>query len=339
MWQKKSNLVFKMHRARVFSCAIGLCVIGVLLAACGGSASSGTSNSASSGPAGPVMGQHAAAQNQAGSSNGSTSGSKSSTSGQYGPQYLVKNLQVAMEVQDTRQSASDLSQWLALADPQATSDGIDYEQTGANQYTVNLTFLVDVAHYDQVEGYLRDYATQHGRTLLSLKESVQDVTNDYVDAQSTLTNLRAEQQRLLNFMNQAQNLNDAVNIEQQLTQVEGQINDIEAHLNALKGQTTFYTIAITLQPVGSAPPPPAQPNAWSVIPIWQGAWSAVVSVWQVLAALLVWLAAFSVYIVPIALIIWLVRKQPWRGPKMPHVMPATTVPHSPGHASSEDEAE
>lgn len=312
MWQKQGKSFFKLRAKGIISAVSGLCVVGLLLAGCGASATTnGAAVPSSSFSSHTSQGQSTSASD---SSNGSTtsSGQKNGTTGHYGPQYLEKSLQVSMEVQDPLQSASELQQWVAFTDPQSTSDGTDYENVGNNQYNATLTLLVDVSHYTQVESYLRDYAGQKGHTLLSLKESVQDVTNDYVDAQSTLTNLRAEQQRLLNFMNQAQNLTDAVNIEQQLTQVEGQINDIEAHINALKGQTTFYTITITLQPVGSAPPPPAKPGPWSVIPLWQGAWSAVVAVWQVLMTVLVWLLAFSVYIVPAGILVWLVRKKAWR---------------------------
>lgn len=304
---------------------LGLGFVGLL------HSSPGAMNNAASGA--PIMGIHAAQQKAASSdtgvaanSNGSTSQPGQSTnSAQYGPQYLQKSLQVSMEVQDPNRAANDLQQWLAGADPQATSDGSDYENMGGTQYNVTLTYLVDVDHYTQVEDYLRTYAGQKGNTLLSLHESVQDVTNDYVDSQSTLTNLRAEQQRLLGFMNQAQNVTDAANIEQQLAQVEGQINSIEAHLNALKGQTTFYTITINLQPVGSIAPP-AQPSSWNAIPVWQGAWTAVVSVWQLLATLLIWLAAFSIYIVPALLIIWLARKRLRRRNILPHVAPAISVP-------------
>lgn len=322
MWQKQNKGSYGKRNKRLVYVLIGLSLVGLLLVGCGGAsgtptaaqASSSTSNGYAQNP-----GDHAPVAAQAQTS--STGQGKNSA--QVGPQYLVKTLQVSMETQDTLQSASDLQQWIGLSDPQATSDGSDYQQSGDNQYTVTLTFLVDSSHYGQVEDYLRQYAGQKGNTLLNLHETVQDVTNDYVDAQSTLTNLRAEQQRLLNFMNQAQNLNDAVNIEQQLTQVEGQIDQIEAHLNALKGQTTFYTITITLQPIGSAPPPPAKPSPWSAIPIWQGAWSAVVSVWQLLVTLVIWLLAFSVYIVPVGIIAWVVRKRLWH--RLPRVLPSVSV--------------
>lgn len=229
-----------------------------------------------------------------------------------------------MEVPNSTQAASDLQQWVAFNDPQSTSNGSDYESMGNGQYTVTLSFLVDVAHYTQVQAYLRDYANQKGHVLDSLKETVQDVTNDYIDSESTLTNLRTEQQRLLALMNQAQNVSDAANIAQQLAQVEGQINQIEGHLNALKGQTTFYNVTVVLQPIGSAPPPP---SPWSVIPVWQGAWAAVIVVWQGLVSFLVWLLAFSVYLVPIGIAIWLIRKRPWRTRTLPaSVQPASVKP-------------
>ncbi len=196
MWQKQSEGVFKVRTKRVLYALVGVCMVGLLLVGCGSASTAGTTIA---GPAAnsnaPVFSQHQAATGNSGSASG-----KPTSSGQYAPQYLAKSLQVTMEVQDTRQSASDLQQWITLEDPQATSDGTDYEEVGSNQYNVTLTFLIDISHYTQVESYLRTYAGQKGNTLLNLKETVQDETNDYVDAQSTLTNLRAEQQRLLTFM-------------------------------------------------------------------------------------------------------------------------------------------
>jgi hypothetical protein len=338
MWQKSYKHGFKARRKNVILIITGLGLLGFLLIGCGAAsmptASSGTTMNSAVGSSS----DSAAIQAKLASS-ASQPQAQSTTTGQYGPQYLVKSLQVTMEVQNPLQSASDLQQWVAFTDPQSTSDGSDYESMGNGQYTVTLTLLVDVAHYTQVEAYLRDYAGQKGRTLDSLKETVQDVTNDYVDTESTLTNLRAEQQRLLGFMNQSTNLTDAVNIEQQLAQVEGQIDQIEAHLNALKGQTTFYAITVTVQPVGTAPPPPPPPSPWSVIPIWQGAWSGVVAVWQVLVALLVWLLAFSIYIIPAGILVWLIRKQPWKTRTLPQFRPTVSFANPPEPVATDGSAE
>ena len=166
MWQQLNSSHFRVKRQKIVFILAGLGIIGLLLVGCGGSnASNGTVTSA---PANYAM--NSAQQKMASGSQASATSPQSSQSGpsgqtgQYGPQYLVKSLQVTMEVQNPLQSANELQQWVAFSDPQSTSDGSDYENAGNGQYTVTLTFLVDVAHYTQVEAYLRDYAGQKGHT-------------------------------------------------------------------------------------------------------------------------------------------------------------------------------
>lgn len=290
----KKNFV-KSNRKRVtLQGSLGiLFILALLLAACG----SATTTGSSSGVAAPA---NAPAQ-QPGSSS-SNKGSSSSAS--YGPQYLIKSLQVNMQVKDTRQVASNLQSWISTTDSRSSSAGIDYEQTGDKLYTVSMTFSVESIAYTQIEEYLAGYAEQHGGKLLSLHESVQDVTNDYVDTQSQLTNLRGEQERLLVLLSNTTALGDIITVEDKLTNVEGQIEDIEAHLNALKSQTTFYTVTIDLQPMSPATPPPTQQAPWNIGQVFHDSWSAVLSFGQVLATFLIWLLSISIYLVPAALIGW-----------------------------------
>jgi hypothetical protein len=213
-----------------------------------------------------------------------------------------------MQVKDTRQVASNLQSWISTTDPRSSSAGIDYEQTGDNLYTVSMTFSVESIAYTQIEEYLAGYAQQHEGKLLSLHESVQDVTNDYIDTQSQLTNLRGEQERLLVLLSNTTALSDIITVEDKLTNVEGQIQDIEAHVNALKHQTTFYTVTINLQPMAPATPPPTQQAPWSIGQVFHDSWSAVLSFGQVLATFSIWLLSISIYLVPAALIAWYI----WR---------------------------
>ena len=212
-----------------------------------------------------------------------------------------------MLVKDTRQVASDLQAWITTTDPRSSSAGIDYEQTYDNLYNVNMTFSVTSAQYTQIEEYLSGYAQQHGGELTSLHESVQDVTNDYVDTQSHLTNLRGEQQRLLTLMSSTNTLGDIITIESRLTDVEGQIEDIEAHLNLLKNQTTFYTVTIGLQPIAPITSPPSS-TPWSLGQALHDSWAAALAFGQGLASLLIWVVVFSIYLIPVVLLGWFI----WR---------------------------
>ncbi len=311
----------------------GLVILALLVAACGGASGGTTSSSAPAGTTQFNTSNTASQSNQSNASSAqqqahrpaSTSAAGKSSTPTAG-QYLIKSLAVNMGVKDTRRVAADLQAWISTTDPGSSSEGTDYEQVGDNLYSVSMQFEVRATVYTQIKLYLEDYTTQHGGSLLSLHETVQDVTNDYIDSQSRLRNLRGEQQRLLTLLSNTTALGDVLSIEQRLTDVEGQIEDTEAHLKALNGQTTFYTVSINLQPITAIPPPPSPPNnAWNGLKTLQDAWSASLAFGEALATLFIWLLTFSIYIVPVGVIAWFVwqrRRARLVGPMpAPHMMP------------------
>lgn len=296
-----------------------LCAL-ALLAGCGASGASGGATNAGLSYGSDTTAQHSTASGgqapSAGNATGSGAGFGSNspaatpgaTSAQVAPQYLIKSLDVGMAVSDTRSTANDLQSWIVVNDPRAQSAGAIYTQDG-NQYDVSLTFQVEASLYPQIKSYLASYADHHKGKLLGLHESVQDVTGSYVDAQSRLANLRVEQGRLQTLMSQAKSINDILTIDQRLTDVEGQIEQIEAQLNQLNGQTTFYTIQIQLTPLSTYVPPVTQP--WNPGVIFHNALSSAQAFGEGLLTVLIWLGVYAIYIVPLGVIIWLIVRF-WR---------------------------
>ena len=287
----------------------GLVILALLLTACGGATTSASNGAASI----PQAGQASSAFNQpAHSAASGAPAAASSAQGQRtsststGAPYLIKSLAVNMEVKDTRRVAADLQAWINTTDPRSSSAGVDYKQVGDNLYSVSMQFSVQATLYTQVKLYLETYNSQYGGQLVSLHETIQDVTNDFVDSQSRLRNLRGEQQRLLTLLSSAGAIGDVLAIEQKLTDVEGQIEDLEAHLNALNGQVTYYTVSINLQPIAPASPPPPPAAGWNALQILQDAWAASVAFGEALLTLFIWLLTFSIYIIPVAVIAWFV---------------------------------
>jgi hypothetical protein len=322
----------RRNRHLLWSGSIVLLIL--LLAGCGGSGSStstglmGSYNAPQSASA-----QHSAYDtagqkvvSSTGSSASNTNSNTSSNGNQQqapasnGPQYLIKTLKVSMIVTDTRSVARTIQEWIGTTDPRSSTTGSDYEVVGNNLYNVSLTFAVQASMYPQIYNYLRDYVPKQGGQLQSFAESVQDVTNNYVDAQSRLKNLRVEQQRVQSMLSQTQSLSDMLTVEQKLTDVEGQIESIEEQLSQLANQVTFYTVSITLQPTQTAPALPPPPG-WNAGQVFHDAFSASLAFAQGLANFLIWLFAFSFYLIPAALIVWLV----WRVRNRPrHAMPKPT---------------
>jgi len=290
-----------------------LCIVvllALLVAGCGGAV---TSSSGSNGASIPAP----AARNASSSSN------QQKTPGRP-QQYLIKTLNITMEVKDTRRVANDLQSWISATDPLSTAQNITYEQVSDNLYNVSMAFSVQATLFPRIESYLNNYPIQHNGRLLNTSMSTQDVSSDYVDTQSRLNNLRGEQQRLLTLLSHASALGDVLSIDQRLTDVEGQIEQIEAHLNNLNGQITFYNISISLQPSQAALTPS---TGWSVSTIWQNALSAAIAFAQVLATVFIWLVVFSVYIIPLALIVWFVRR--WRRAQEQRAAPAVAATTQP----------
>ncbi len=303
--------IVKYHKWTTFF-LLGLVILAVLVAGCGAGTTTSTASNNASIPA-PAS---------------SNTNQQKSTAPGGTQQYLIKSLNITMEVKDTQRAANDLQSWMSTTDPLSTAENINYEQVSDNLYNISMTFSVQAALYPRIESYLNNYPALHNGRLISTTKSTQDVSGDYVDTQSRLKNLRGEQARLLTLLSHASVLGDILAIDQRLTDVEGQIEQIEAHLNQLNGQVSFYTIAVSLQPSQAVLTP--APAPWSPGRIWQDALGAAGAFAQVLATLVIWLAVFSVYIIPLVVIVWLVIR--WRRLRTGRPIPATasnfTLPKS-----------
>ncbi|GAC1399005.1 MAG: hypothetical protein NVSMB49_08240 [Ktedonobacteraceae bacterium] len=283
---------------------ITLLLLTVFIASCGGSSESTAGVGSSS------VNSSSSAPGKSAPSDTSSSQGQQKNNVDPVAQYLIKTLKVSMGVKDTNKAADVLQTWITTTDIRSSSAGITYDQAGNNLYNVSLTFLVQSTLYPEIEHYLRDYAPQNGGQLLSLNESVQDVTNDYIDTQSRLTNLRSEQTRLLTLLGHAQALGDIITIQDKLTDIEGQIETIEAHLKQLNGQVSFYTIVIMLQPLALVVPSSPPAVGWNIGQTFHDAFAASLVFAQGLLTFLVWLLAYSVYLIPLAVLGWFFYR--WR---------------------------
>ncbi len=305
---------------------VGIVALAVFLTSCGGAGAPLAAPAAPSQNGGVINANAGASSNQA-KSPGTPGGSGQTTgSTSFGPQYIIKSLSVGMAVKDTRKTADEIQSWITAADPQATSTGINYQPISDDSFNISMSFSVQATLYPQVANYLKDYPSKQQGRLTNFNESVQDVTNDYIDTQSRLKNLHAEQDRLLELISHAQALGDIMTIDQRLTDVEGQIENTEAHLKALNGQVAFYTVSISLQPIDAAPPPPS--SGWSAPQIFHDAFAASLAFGQGLLAFLIWLLAFSIYIIPTLLILWLIirwRNSPRRSAALPKPNPVASA--------------
>jgi len=76
-----------------------------------------------------------------------------------------------------------------------------------------------------------------------------------IDLESRLRHWRAQETILLNLMSSANTIADSITIQQQLSQVQMEIEQITGRLNYLKDQTSFSSVQVTITEPGVAPKP------------------------------------------------------------------------------------
>jgi hypothetical protein len=137
--------------------------------------------------------------------------------------------------------------------------------------------------------------------------SGQDVTEEYVDLQSRERNLLAGEQSLLDLYNRADNVQDALSIQRELTTIRGQIEQVQGRMQYLKQSSDMSQISLSIQPVAS---PPKPPPAWDPALVVANAWTASLTVLQTLAAAILSTLVFGWWIIPpLALGAWWLRRK------------------------------
>lgn len=85
-------------------------------------------------------------------------------------------------------------------------------------------------------------------------ENVQDVTLEYVDMASHKKTLQAEHDRLLQLMEQAETIEDIITIEQRLSNVQYQIESMEAQLRTFDNKVDYSTVYLDVSEVQELTP-------------------------------------------------------------------------------------
>ena len=98
---------------------------------------------------------------------------------------------------------------------------------------------------------LDDFLTQVGEVvnIVERKESVEDVTLQYVDMDSHVRMLKEEQDRLMEFLSQVTTIEEIITIEQRLSEVKYQLESMSSQLRTMDNQVDYATVNIDISEV------------------------------------------------------------------------------------------
>jgi hypothetical protein len=178
-----------------------------------------------------------------------------------------------------------------------------FGNTGESQ-TASVTIRVPSDQYDATIRKLRG--------LGEVKEessNANDVTEQYTDLQSRLRNLRASEERYLDLLTRAQNIDEILTVQARINATRAEIEQVQGRIQMLDNQSSLATITVHL-----LPPPAAAPKddgaADNPLEVAQEAFDASLNVLLGIATVAVAVAAFSWWLVPLAAGgLWLGRRQ------------------------------
>ena len=163
---------------------------------------------------------------------------------------------------------------------------------------------------DQFEAVQRQLGTLAIEVLIDTS-SGQDVSDEYVDLQSELTNLEATRARIREFLDKATTVEEALQVNAQLTEIEGQIGQVKGRMQYLKDRSAFSTILVNIEQQRPTPTPypTATPTYWQPDETLSDAGDALGEILQGLGDLLIWLVVVVAPLaIPLVMVVLVVRR-------------------------------
>jgi len=231
-----------------------------------------------------------------------------SVSNQSDNRMIVKNGEISLQVADIDIAIDQVTQVAVdnggyVLDSQAWANGPNK--------SASLTIAVQADKFEVAMRRLRESAKE----VLRESSSGQDVSAEYVDLQSRLRNLEATRDRIQTFLDQTKNVDEALKVNKQLSDIEAQIEEVKGRMTYLSGRSAYSTIKVDLQVVPAQAEPPKRP---SLVPaeVAQSALKTQAALISGIVAALIWLGIvlgpylllFGVIIIGVTSLRRLIRK-------------------------------
>ena len=222
-----------------------------------------------------------------------------------GDKMVIKDAEIEVLVQSTDVAIAQVNQLTADYDGYIISTQTWYEN-GFKHATLRLG--IPSSSFETVLNQLRDL----GLKVIQESASGQDVSNEYVDLQSKLTNLEATAARVREFLNDAKTIEETLTVSAQLAELEAQIEQVKGQMRYYEGRSAYSTVTVNLVPQHPTPTPTLTPTptptptplpGWSANDAFENASHVLVDLTQATVDLLIWV---GIVLLPIVAVLGLV---------------------------------
>jgi len=213
---------------------------------------------------------------------------------------------ISLVVRDTREAMDNITQ--IAAEQGGFVSGSNVFESG-DALRGSMTIRIPAERYQDTLSQLREMSLRVERE----STSSQDVTEEFTDLQARKTNLEVAEKALQELLEERQRIgstSDILEVHRELTNIRGQIEQIEGRLRYLANQAALSTITIQLTP--DILYQPISVAGWEPQGVAREAVQALIVALQSLGTMVIW---FVVLILPLLIIlailvtavVWLIR--------------------------------
>lgn len=195
-------------------------------------------------------------------------------------QLVIKNADLEILVEDTDLALDQVTQLAADFGGYIISSETWY---AAEAKHGSLRLAIPAAQFEAVINRLRHL----GLKLLRETTTGQDVSAEYSDLQTRLTNLEVTAARVRTFLDAAVTVEEALEVNARLSDLEGQIERVKGQMRYYEGRAAMSTVALTFRPELVEPEPPTLPN-WDPRATFARAGRVLINFWQAVLDAAIW---------------------------------------------------
>lgn len=208
-------------------------------------------------------------------------------------QLIIRTGNVEIVVEDTETTIDEITRRTNAIGGWVVSSNVFQRGTAKSG---SMTIRVPVEQFSAMMDEIEAMAIE----VLGSSTSGEDVTDEYVDRQARLQNLEATADRVRSFLDEAENVEEALAVNAELSRLEGEIEAMRGRIQYLEQSARFSTINVNITPDALAQP--IEVGSWRATGVVRDAFSALITALQGLATILIWVV---VTLLPLGIIVLL----------------------------------
>ena len=212
---------------------------------------------------------------------------------------IIYTAEMTIEVDDVDAAVAEVQQAVKASGGWLGGKTASVSDTG--EKTATLTIRVASAKFDPLMEQLRNLGD-----LRSENTRAEDVTRQMVDLEARLKNLRREEEVVAELFKRQGKITDVLQVEQELSRVRGQIEQIQGELNYLRENVAWSTITITINTTPTKVE--QQLRQWSAGYHVLNAWHALIRAVRALITALIYIViVVGPFVVVAWVLVWAIR--------------------------------